>query len=92
MVTRAVGRARHLAVTGVKVAAVAQREAVRPVRAQEVGRRRLDERRDGARSSAVRQAAVDAVKVHRARILARVVKRVDALQPLCLFSAILIVV
>ena len=44
MVAGAVVRAGHLAVARVKVAAVAQREAGPGVGAQELGRRRVDER------------------------------------------------
>ena len=39
VVAAAVGRTRHLAVAGVELAAVAQGEAVRPVRTQEIRRR-----------------------------------------------------
>lgn len=83
VVARAVGGARHLAVAGVEVAAVAQREAVRLVGAQEIGRRRLHQRHVGPlRPAAVQQTAIDALQVHDARMLAQVVGRVDALQPL----------
>lgn len=84
VVARAVERTRHLAVARVKVAAVAKREAMDIVAAEELGG--LGPRqRDVRLLPVVRQSAVDGIKVHDLGILPWDVAEgavVDSLQPL----------
>ena len=61
VVAGAVGRAGHLAVAGVEIAAVAQGEAVGPVRAEEIGRSGFHQWRHGPRPAPVRETAVNRV-------------------------------
>lgn len=69
METGAVIWARHLAVTSVKVTAMAERKAMRLVRAQEMNGLGIDERNESS-VTVVEQFAVDCLEVHYTWILA----------------------
>lgn len=61
---------RHLAITSVKVTAMAKRKAMRLVRAQEMNGLGIDERNESS-VSVVEQFTVDCLEVHYTWILAR---------------------
>jgi len=79
VITRAVGRAGHLAVAGVKVAAMAQGEAVGLVSAQELRRFSLQQRYERF-VTVVRESTVNGLEVHHPRVLPQR-QRIDPLQP-----------
>lgn len=70
METGAIIRTGHLAVTSVKITAMAESKAMRLVRAQKMYGLSVDERNEGS-ISVVEQFAVDCLEVHYTWILAR---------------------